>query len=274
MTKPHLLYLTNLYNDSEEEDIYLSKYLRKYFNVYIAHPLDIADLEDSFDIALVRNIWPTHEYENHKTRIIRRLIKKGFISPSSAEAGYLKYRNYPEKEYLLDLSNQHYPVIPSIDKICDLEKLGNVSRYFIKPKNKCDGIGSATITKQKLLKKRLKDYIIQPYIEFDYEVCFYFIDNKFVQAFSTPNRLKQKEYKIYQPTNEDLDFAQKFVKWNSLSFGIQRIDAVRVKTTTELLLTEVEDLAPYLYLLELPHQYRMKIVRALVRSLNKLSATR
>lgn len=270
MAKPQLLYLTNLYTDSEEEDIYLSNYLRKYFNVYITHPLDASDLEDRFDLVLIRNIWPTHEYENRKTELIRRLIKKGFIPRSSVENGYLKHKNYLEKEYLLDLFKQGYPVIPSVDRISDLDKLGSFPHYFIKPKNKCDGIGSAKVTRRELLKKGLRNYIIQPYIEFDYEICFYFIDNKFVQAFSTPNRLRQQGYKIYKPTSEDLNFARKFVKWNNLLFGLQRVDAIRVKSTKKLLLTELEDLAPYLYLLELPTRYRAKMAYSLLQSLNKI----
>ncbi len=191
MFKPNLLFLTNLKNGSEEEDLYLSSFLRIYFNVYIAHPLDIATLEDSFDVCLVRNIWPTYEYEPYKTQLICRLVRKGIVPRSSVEAGYLKHKNYLEKEYLLDLFNKNFPVIPTVDRRSDLYKLGNTRRYFIKPKNKCDGIGSARITRQELLGRRLKNYIIQPYIQFDYEICFYFIDNNFVQAFYTPNSLKQ-----------------------------------------------------------------------------------
>lgn len=268
-----MLFVTNIYNGSEEEDIYLSNFLRKYFNVYLAHPLDITSLEDKFDFVLIRNIWPTYEYKKNKTAFIRRLIKKGYIGQSSVEAGYLKHKNYLEKEYLLDLYSQNYPVIPSVDKLSNLNRLGEIQHYFIKPKNKCDGIGSAKLTKQDLLKRRLKNYIIQPFIEFDYEICFYFVDNRFVQAFSTPNRLKHQKYKIYKPTTHDLWFAQEFVKWNNLSFGLQRIDAVRVTASKKLLLTEIEDLGPYLYLLELPNQYRVKIIHSLVRSL-KSSAER
>ncbi|MFA7286727.1 MAG: hypothetical protein WC052_03660 [Patescibacteria group bacterium] len=267
MSKPSLLLLTNLYNESLEEDIYLSQKLRKYFNVSLAHPLDSEKLEKKVDAVIVRNIWPTFEYKAQKTNIIRRLIKRGHIPATSAEKGYLAQSRYLEKDYLLDLFTQGYPVIPSIDRLSELTKLGDVSAYYIKPKNKCDGIGAKKLSRPQLLRQRLKNYIIQPYISFEYEICFYFIDNKFVYAFSTPNRLEGKNYKLYRPSKRDLNFALKFVRWNKMPFGLQRVDAVRVKNSGELLLTELEDFGPYLYLLEMPEHVRSKIIKALVKSI-------
>ena len=56
--------------------------------------------------------------------------------------------------------------------------------------------------------------------------------------------------KEYVPTEEDLAFAERFIEWNNLDWGIQRVDACRSKQG-ELLLVELEDLNPYLSLLEL-----------------------
>ena len=62
-----------------------------------------------------------------------------------------------------------------------------------------------------------------------------------------PNRLKDKDISVYLPTNDELILVEKFVKWNTLSHGIQRIDFIRTKDKG-LLLTEVEDISPYLYI--------------------------
>lgn len=270
-TKRDLLFLTNLYNDSPEEDIFLTEQLRKAFNVCISHPLDIEGIEDNFDIALIRNIWPSHEYEDQKTELIRRLTNKGLMPTSSTERGYFEQDHYLEKDYLVDLYTKGYPVIPSIDDLSSIERLGLCEEYFFKPKNQCDGGGSMRLSKDKTHSVDLTDALLQPFIQFDYEVCFYFVDNEFVYAFSVPNRLKEGGYEVYVPTEEDMQFAQKFVRWNNLSFGLQRVDAVRVSDTKELLLTELEDFCPYLYLLELPEYVRDKAVEVITNSLKKRS---
>jgi len=74
--KPALLFLTNVYNDSPEEDIYLTKQLRQWFDISIMHPLDCESVEDNFKIALIRNIWPSHEYE---VRCRRSFIRDGSL---------------------------------------------------------------------------------------------------------------------------------------------------------------------------------------------------
>lgn len=267
--KPSLLFLTNLYNDAKEEDLYLTQRLRESFNIFISHPLDCESLEDRYDAVLIRNIWPSHAYEDQKTGLIRRLIRKGLMPMSEAERGYLEQEHYLEKEYLLDLYTKDYPVIPTVDNLMTIDKLGQCPVYFIKPKNQCDGEGSEKLTREILLQRNPKEYLIQPYVQFDYEICFYFIDNEFVYAFSTPNRLAGEKCDVYTPTDSDMEFARKFVDWNKLSFGLQRVDAVRVTETQKLLLTELEDFGPYLFLLELPELIRDKVVKALTHSLCK-----
>jgi len=267
--RPKLLFLTNLYNGSPEEDIFLTEQLRKHFTISIVHPLDSEAVEDNFTTALVRNIWPSHEYKDQKAALIRRLTRKGLLPASEAERGYLEQDNYLEKEYLLDIYAKGYPVIPTIDSVSNLEVLGDCAAYFIKPKDRCDGEGSEKLSREELIKRELTDYLIQPHIAFDYEVCFYFVDGAFVYAFKVSNRLAGKDYEPYQPSPDDMAFAEKFVRWNRLDYGLQRVDAVRVHDTQELLLTELEDFGPYLYILELPEPVREKAVRSIVESLLK-----
>ena len=85
-----------------------------------------------------------------------------------------------------------------------------------------------------------------------------------------PHRIENyKAFEIYAPTKEDLAFAQLFVDWNTLEYGIQRIDAVRTKEG-KLLLTEIEDISEVLYLREMDEENRNRVVGLLVESIKKV----
>ena len=73
----------------------------------------------------------------------------------------------------------------------------------------------------------------------------------------------------YTPTNEDFDFCNILLNWNNLSHGIQRIDACRDEHGN-LLLVEMEDLNPYLSLLDISSTLRDKFVSSLKESLNNI----
>ncbi|WP_028563435.1 hypothetical protein [Paenibacillus pinihumi] len=66
----------------------------------------------------------------------------------------------------------------------------------------------------------------------------------------------------------DLAFAERFIDWNNLDWGIQRVDACRT-TQGELLLVELEDLNPYLSLLELSEDTRQCFIESMKSSLQK-----
>lgn len=53
----------------------------------------------------------------------------------------------------------------------------------------------------------------------------------------------------YVATEEDIAFATEFIRWNNICSGIQRVDACRTKDG-KLLLVELEDLNPYLSILD------------------------
>lgn len=71
--------------------------------------------------------------------------------------------------------------------------------------------------------------LIQPAIDFQYEVSFYFIDEKFEYALYAPDKLKRWKLKEYDCTDEDITFAREFIEWNTVTHGIQRVDACRTK---------------------------------------------
>lgn len=73
----------------------------------------------------------------------------------------------------------------------------------------------------------------------------------------------------YNFNDEDIDFAQKFIKWNGMKNGIQRVDACRMKDG-KLFLVELEDLNPYLSILELDNETREKFISDMVKALNEV----
>ena len=176
------------------------------------------------------------------------------------------------KEYLIELTNAHFPVIPTIDTLDTLDKLPNVDTYIVKPKDGADSIGMEFVTKDELREKvdsESKNTLVQPFINFEYEVSFYFIDKEFQYALYGPD--KEKRWRIERSMNlreEDLTFAKRFIEWNNLDWGIQRVDACRSEQG-ELLLVELEDLNPYLSLLELSEEKRQNFVEAMKKSLQK-----
>ena len=51
----------------------------------------------------------------------------------------------------------------------------------------------AFLSKEELLERDLKDMLIQPKIDFEYEVSFYFINDKFEYALYGPDKNKRWE---------------------------------------------------------------------------------
>ena len=260
-----ILFLTNKNNGAFEEDSQLIDFLSKDFEITVSHPLDCLPLPSNAEGIIIRNIWPTHEYAK-EWKSIQQKIKESKIPTYNSLTGK---GDINRKGYLLELSKMGYPVIPTIDNLDNLYLLEDSEYYWVKPKDGCDGSGSGKYTKEDLFKKDLKDHIIQPYIEFTSEPSFFYVDNVFSHAITTPNRLTDKDIEVYKPTEEELAFAQRFVEWNTLGHGIQRIDAVKTKEG-KLLLTEVEDLCPYLYIDDIDLETKKVFLEKVAMSLKML----
>lgn len=176
------------------------------------------------------------------------------------------------KQYLLDLTGAGYPVIPTVERTADIGRLPDVAEYVLKPKDGADSHGLEFVSRD-----RLHDVadgtLIQPRIDFDYEVSFYYIDDTFQYALYAPDTARRWELRRYQPTADDLKFAGQFIDWNPLTHGISRIDACRAPDGS-LLLVELEDLNPYLSLEILDPQTRDAFVAAMSTSISSLLAIR
>ncbi len=261
-TKPVVLLLTNLYNDHEDEDIYLSRCLREHFDVILSGPFDCEAVEDRVDLILIRNTWPNFNEKKKMDEVKARFARKGLLTYNPLTGrGDIK-----GKGYLLELYNAGYPVIPSVDKVEDLSKLPETDMFFAKPKYKCDNTDTFSATRYQLTNIWLEDYIFQPYIDFDCEISFYFIDGEFIYAFSTKRKVGMHDLAEYSPTADDLAFARKFVDWDNLEYGLIRIDTCRTKDG-KLLLVELEDFEPFLYLLWVKMETKNKMIDGIIKAL-------
>jgi len=274
MGKLSLLLVTDLGNGSEDEDVMIAAFLQKFFRVFLAHPADCEQLEDQVDRIIVRNVWNAARYGMpepwyHRWRSTPQLpihddlyVRSGDFSTGAGES----------KDYLLQLYQLGYPVIPSIDSLANLKCLPESEQYFIKPKDGFDAINARKLTISELIALNPQHYIIQPFVDFDYEVSFYYLDKWLQYSLYAPDKERRWDLVEFSPSVSDLKFAEKFVRWNPQKRGIVRIDACRLKNG-ELLLVEISDQGGvYLSLPELPIDIRGQFLVNLVHSIHDLGS--
>lgn len=243
-----LLYLTDLYYHAagrkyREEDLIVTEHLRNYFDIALCHPRQSQGFESSADLIVFRNTGSVILYQEDFSAFKRRVTENRLpIFNQFTGRG-----DMAGKQYLVDLTAAGFPVIPTVDRPQDLSRLPACDGYAVKPKNGADSIGLKFLTPDQLSQESFPDRgtLIQPAVDFVYEVSFYFINDTFEYAMYAPDKTRRWELAPYAPTEADLSFARQFIDWNTIRHGIQRIDACRTKEG-QLLLMELEDLNPYL----------------------------
>jgi hypothetical protein len=269
--RPRILYVTDLTYPARgrrycDEDIDLTSRLREDFDLALCHPLDAAALMDGFDVVVVRNSGPVLGYQAEYDGFRERALRTGArvynqLTGRADMAG---------KQYLLDLSAAGFPVIPTVDRVEDLDLLPRTDRYVVKPKLGADSIGLEIVEADRLPALADGSVLIQPCVDFSYEVSFYFVDHDFQYALYAPDTEKRWQLEPYEPAPADLEFAQRFIDWNGIDHGIQRVDACRAPDG-RLLLVELEDLNPYLSLEALDDTRRDAFVAALKAALHRFA---
>lgn len=266
-TRPKLLYASHLTYPARgrrycDEDIYLTSKLRDHFDLAICHPEDAAALMPDFDTVVVRNTGPVIDYpavyQHFREQATAR--RQRVYNPLTGKA------DMAGKQYLVDLTEQGYPVIPTIDRVAHLDRLPEADQYVVKPKAGADSHGLRFVHRHEL--PTGEGILIQPKIDFRYEVSFYFVDHDFQYALHAPDPSQRWELTTYDPTSADLKFAARFIAWNSLDHGIQRVDACRTRDG-DLLLVELEDLNPYLSLDRTTDRTREGFVKAVTSSIQR-----
>lgn len=266
-SKPTMLYLTDLYYPAKgrnyyEEDLYITSRLKDHFNILIGNPQQALAFLDKADFIVFRNTGPVAYYQKYFNEFVDTVKQKGIPTFNSFDGK----ADMKGKQYLLDLFEQDFPVIPTVENTNKLHLLPQSDQYIIKIKNGADSIGMEKVSKQELNNIPLKDKLVQPFIDFEYEVSFYFINNEFQYALYAPYKSKRWDLKTYKPSEKDLKFAQRFIQWNNMKRGIQRVDACKLKDGS-LLLVELEDLNPFLSLDALKKETRDKFIQNLIKAL-------
>ncbi len=244
------------------EDVELSCYLRKCFKVCISHINDIEKVVDRADAILIRNTGPQMFHHEQLTALRNRADLTIFNDLSGKGDINGKY-------HLLELFQSGYPVIPTFNSKKELQKFGAYERYLLKPLDGADSCGVKILNNEELKSEVCQNVLIQPLVEFQYEVSFYFIGKQFHYSLYAPNPQKRWELEPYKASQEDLEFALKFINWNTCKFGIQRVDACRLKNGT-LLLMELEDYNPFLSLDLLQKNVKENFLEALCFSLSEI----
>ncbi|MFG2216107.1 hypothetical protein ACIOZL_15505 [Streptomyces sp. NPDC087769] len=270
--RPSVLYVTDLAYEARgrrycDEDIRLTARLREEFDVALCHPRDAAALLDGFDTVVIRNSGPVLHYQEAYDAFRARARELGtrVYNPLHGRG------DMAGKQYLVDLSRAGHPVIPTVDRAADLGTLPEAPEYVVKPKLGADSAGLRFVREAALPEGADGTLLVQPRIDFRYEVSFYFIDHDFQYALYAPDPERRWVLEPYAPDAADLAFARGFVEWNSLDHGIQRVDACRT-ARGELLLVELEDLNPYLSLDRVSEPVREAFVTRLKASLRDLPA--
>lgn len=268
MTK--ILYLTDLYYEAKgrnyfEEDLYITDKLKEHFDLVLCHPKNSKSFEDDVDLIVFRNTGPVSGFEDEYESFVERVVsanKKTFNE-------FTGKADMKGKQYLLDLTADNYPVIPTVDRLENLDMLPDCERYVIKPKDGADSIGLEFLNKKELLDRDVEGMLIQPAVDFEYEVSFYFINDTLKYALYAPDKSRRWELQGYEFSQKDKEFAERFIEWNDIENGIQRVDACRTKDG-RLLLVELEDLNPYLSILELDEKTRGDFINHLIIALKNM----
>jgi hypothetical protein len=262
MTRPTLLLLTDLSNGDAEEDILLSTAIREQFQVIIAHPADCGTIEDCVDEIIIRNTWNERDFGKPLLRFRERFRKKHLnVHDDLYEHGG------DSKDYLLDLYEQGCPVIPTVADIDSLDSLPSTTTYFIKPKDGFDAIGARKIPKVDLLKLNPTNCLIQPHIDFEFEISFYYLDKKLQYVMYAPDKAKRWDLVPFIPSDSDIHFAAQFLRRNKQKYGIERIDVCKQKDGGLLLMEITDQGGVYLSLPDLTDDTRQRFLDNLVESL-------
>jgi hypothetical protein len=268
-----ILYLTDLYYKAKgrkyyEEDLFITSKLKEHFNILIGNPQQAISHLNYADIVIFRNTGVVMDFSDYFQKFLREVSNNNILTFNSFD-GKADIRG---KEYLLNLTNIGFPVIPTIDKLSDLSELGNPEKYLIKIKNGADSIGMEILSKEELLDAELKNKLIQPYLDFEYEISFYYLNNEFQYALYAPDKNKRWELKEIEASLEDIKFADKFIAWNNIQHGITRVDACRLRDNS-LLLVELEDLNPFLSIELLSEQKQEEFISKLIKTFKTLKKT-
>jgi hypothetical protein len=249
--RPKILFVTDFAyqspgRDYGGEDRRLIDALGTRFEIHACTPQTAAATMSDHELIVIRNSGPVLNYQREWHDFLETARKRSWnvYNPLVGRG------DMAGKDYLLEMTKERLPVIPTIDRPEDIESLPKAARYVVKPKGGADSIGMDVVPVNELAELSpdlAGTWLVQPWINFDHEASFYFIDDELIYALWAPDRDNRWDMQPFTPSVSDIKFARMFLEWNSMPRGIQRIDACRLQDG-RLLLVELEDLNPYLSL--------------------------
>lgn len=258
----NILIISNVDNDEILEDVFIARAFQNDGHKVLLTSIDYDErLDNIVDIVIRRNSWISNSKHLENYYGVVKEVKARIINKNLPRINFDGKFDGGNKSYLVKLFKDGYPVIPSIDSIKDLCLLPSSDYYLLKPKESHDGIGIKKVNKDNLKDEFNDNYIIQPVIKFKSEVQFYFIKDEFQYALEFfPSKVPIYPEAIkYQYSDKELEIAKIFASLNNNYYGVQRIDFLK-RENNELLLTEIEDIAPYLDLDRLEKQDRDRFI--------------
>ena len=265
--RPSVLYVTDLTYPARgrrygDEDVALSARLSDAAHVALCAPRDVVALMDPFDAVVVRNSGPVLHHRPDWEAFRARALQRGtpVFNPLTGRG------DMQGKQYLVDLTAQGEPVVPTVLGLEGLDRLPPAPSYVVKPVLGADSIGLQVVPPDRLTGMDLSGQLVQPHVDLVAELSFVFVGRSFCYALAAPDPSRRWALEPYAAAPADLAFAQRFVDWNALDHGVQRVDACRTREGG-LLLMELEDLNPYLSLDVLDAATREAFVVAMTASL-------
>lgn len=256
-----ILMITNLLNECSIEDIWIAESFKNDgHEIRLENKYYDKSLEDEYDIFIKRYSWIEDiddftiggDESDYETRILSKNLPRINFDGKFDNQG---------KHYLAELYKKGYSVVPTINDINDIDKISEYNNFLIKPVNGYAGFGIIEANKENITKNWNKNYVIQPKLNFDSEIQFYFVGNKYqyAQIFIPKKLLSHENAIMYKPTIQEIELAESFANLNGECFnGVQRIDFLKCKG--KLLLSELEDDSPYMAIEEVSNEEKIKFI--------------
>lgn len=267
--KYNILILSNTENEEFIEDEYIANSFREDGHLVTILWVNYDEnLDEKFDIIIRRNTWVEKEEEKIKYKLMNSKLEKR-LKEKSIKTVNLEGLDGRGKEYLCKLYNEGRKVIPTVDKLKDIDRFGKTLEYVLKEKDSFgSGLGQKLVTENELEREFKEGYLIQPKMKFKSEVQCYFVENKLMYTYEyTPS--KYPDYPIPQLielSDEQKELAYEFAKISKLEVGFQRIDFLKLEND-ELILLEIEDNSPYMDLDKLDFSFRNIVLNEYKRNI-------
>lgn len=267
--KYHILILSNSENEEFIEDKYIEKAFREDGHIVKMAWVDYDEnLDDKFDIIIRRNTWVENKEETNFYKIKNNKMKER-LKERNIKTVNLEGLDGQGKFYLCKLFKEGKKVIPTIDKIEDINKINETDEFVLKDIDSFgSGIGQKFVKKEDLEKEFKKGYLLQPKLKFKSEIQCYFIGNKlmYVYEFIPSKYPNYPEPKLISLNEKDKKLAEQFADISNLKVGFQRIDFLKLENN-ELILLEIEDNSPHMNLETLDIALRKNVLNEYKRNI-------